>query len=132
MKVGQGTETRRFSRLFSAKLARSAALVEIQADILALQWAHSKSKGVKEMCIFADNVQFLDRLNNPTSASHLLQYALSDFCNLCFCFNFVKVLKVVRNEVPAAHKLAKAQLYPGMLPSTPLGSGAERPIRPFI
>lgn len=51
---------------------------------------------------------FVQGLNDPESAPLVILSALYDFCFLCSCFACVKVIKVSRLVVQAAHDMARA------------------------
>lgn len=84
--------------------ASSAAMVEIRAGLLALQWACAQ--GLPEVFIQTDCITLV--LCNLSGTEISLQDALMDFCSLCSYFNAVKVIKVDRHLVKAAHFKARA------------------------
>ncbi|KAI8560250.1 hypothetical protein RHMOL_Rhmol04G0240900 [Rhododendron molle] len=67
----------------------SAAMGEIRAGLLALQWACEQ--GLPEVCIQTDCIVFVQGLCNPRGSDSSLQEALMDFCLLCSYFSDVKV-----------------------------------------
>lgn len=89
-------------------IASSATVVEIQAGILALERA--VREGVRAICIKTDSLVFVQGLNSPSKAPICIKAALDDFCYLCKLMYDVKVVKVDRIEVKAAHAKAKASL----------------------
>lgn len=76
-------------------------------------WIASLEVGLEhnilEICIQTDCLLFVQGLSNPSVAPSALQTPLLDF--LCFCsFLYVKVVKVPRQTVQAAHIMARAPL----------------------
>lgn len=89
--------------------ASSATLVEVKAGILVL--LRAVSNNVKELCIQTDSAVFVQGAKKPSSVCPTLQTALEDFCLLCnVSFNYVKLVKVSRNDARAAHDIARASL----------------------
>lgn len=60
--------------------------------------------------IQTDSSNSVHGLCNPQGAAPSVQSALKDFCFLCSSFNYVKVVKVSRLVVKAAHNKARAAL----------------------
>ncbi|XP_058194416.1 uncharacterized protein LOC131311103 isoform X1 [Rhododendron vialii] len=103
-----GRQRERVSQVVEAK-ASSATLVEVKAGILVL--LRAVSNNVKELCIQTDSAVFVQGAKKPSSVWPTLQAALEDFCLLCnVLFNYVKLVKVSRNDVRAAHDIARAVL----------------------
>ncbi|KAI8534020.1 hypothetical protein RHMOL_Rhmol10G0055700 [Rhododendron molle] len=83
-------------------------MVEIRRGLLVLEWAFGQV--LWDICIRTDCAAFVQGLLNPADAEFTLQTALLDFCSLCTHFNVVKVVKVDRQVVQAAHVKARAAL----------------------
>ncbi|KAI8530694.1 hypothetical protein RHMOL_Rhmol11G0079500 [Rhododendron molle] len=88
--------------------ASSAALVEIKAGLLLLEWANHNR--IPNICIKTDSLVFVQGLWKPDKACLSLTMALHDFLLFCSCFNVVKVVKVSRLLVKAAHDRAREAL----------------------
>ncbi|XP_058192210.1 uncharacterized protein LOC131309618 [Rhododendron vialii] len=88
--------------------ALSASFVEIRVGLMVLHWALGQK--MDSICIKTDCAVFVQGLVDRQSAPYDVQAVLSDFCSLCSKFSAVKVVKISRLDVKAAHVKARAAL----------------------
>lgn len=82
-------------------LASSATVVEGRAVLLVLDWAIRQQ--LKRICIKTDCEVLVHGLNDPLNAPADVQAVFSDICFLCSKFDVVRIIKVPRLMVKAAH-----------------------------
>ncbi|KAI8535591.1 hypothetical protein RHMOL_Rhmol10G0186100 [Rhododendron molle] len=90
------------------EVAYQVARCSSSSTAMVLEWAFGQ--GLREICIRTNCATFVLGLLNPADAEFTLQMALMGFCSLCTRFNVVKVVKVYRQVVQAAHVKARASL----------------------
>ena len=90
--------------------ASSALQVEAQACRSCLLWA--TINGFSQVLVFTDSASLVSVLSSRECSQHYLEHTLSEIRWLADLLNGCRIVKVSREDVAAAHDLAKEARNP--------------------
>ncbi|KMT03157.1 hypothetical protein BVRB_8g197110 [Beta vulgaris subsp. vulgaris] len=93
-----------------AMRASSALQVEAQASRSSLVWA--TSNGFSQVLVFTDSASLVSALSSRVCSQRYLEHTFSEIRRLAESMNGCCIVKVTREEVAAAHDLAKVARNP--------------------